>query len=257
MQKVYKEIVGFMVKSGKRIKKKAGNIDDIGITKKDLTIEDLKIERGLKKIIKKHNPSHEFYSEEENFNFVESDDVWVGDPISGTAIFIRGLAHYGMAMAHVLKGEVVFAVVYDPSVDQLYTAFKGRGAFFNGKKFKYKDMNSPSKRRVMFLLSNNWKNKKQCVEMLKALTKFKLYRPWISQAVSWCHLAKGIYNGMVCFGKDSFPNFAGSLILKEAGCKFGDLNGNTEVNPEETVFVGGDKQTYKLLLPMIKKVLKK
>ena len=52
MEKLYKEIIDFMILSGKRITKRAGQIKDIGITKKDLTEEDLRIERGLKRIIK-------------------------------------------------------------------------------------------------------------------------------------------------------------------------------------------------------------
>jgi fructose-1,6-bisphosphatase/inositol monophosphatase family enzyme len=65
----YKRITDFMLDSGKRILAKAGNIKDIGITKKDLTEEDLAIERGFKEIIQSFGPEHILFAEEENAIF--------------------------------------------------------------------------------------------------------------------------------------------------------------------------------------------
>ena len=48
MENIYHEIIEFIVQEGKRSAKRAGNIDDIGITKRYLTEEDLNIERGIK-----------------------------------------------------------------------------------------------------------------------------------------------------------------------------------------------------------------
>jgi len=254
MDKIYKKIINTMLKAGKRIRKKAGKIEDIGVAKKYLTEEDLRIERELKKIISTNFPNHEYFSEEENFNFVDAKDVWVCDPISGTATFIKGLAHYGMAMAHVHNREVVFSVVYDPSVDELYTAYKNKGAFLNGKKLQIQQ-NDDDRPNVLFLLSKNWKNINQSKEMFKKLAGFKLYRTWNSQAVSYCHVARGIYNGMVCFSKDSFPDFAGSLIVKEAGGKFTNYKNEIEPKPEDRIFVCGDDKTYKLIEPLVKEVI--
>ena len=255
MEEFYKKIIKHMIRSGKRIKKRAGRIEDIGVTKKFLTVEDLKIERELKKIIKINNPKHEFYSEEENFNFVSAEDVWVGDPISGTATFINGLAHYGMAMAHVHKGKVVFAAIYDPTVDQMYTAYKGKGAFLNGQRLKI-SKNIPDKINVLFLLSRNWKDKRISDAMLRELIKFNFYRTNNCEAISWCHLARGIYDGIVCFSKDSFPDFAGSLIIKEAGGQFFNIKGETEVAPEDRIFFGGNAEVVSKLKFIFKKITK-
>src|SRR3989339_1203866 len=140
MDKVYKQLTKYMVNAGKRIAKRAGQIDDIGVTKRYLTEEDLKIERGFKAIIKTKFPNHEFFSEEENDKFSNSDNVWISDPISGTRTFIKGLAHYGMVISHVQKGDVLFASVYDPSNDDLYVAYKNKGTFLNGNRLQIKEV---------------------------------------------------------------------------------------------------------------------
>ena len=99
MEKVCREIIDFIVSSGKRIAKRAGNIEDIGVKKQYLTEEDLAIERGMKEIIKKHCPTHEFFAEEEHDSFPENEDVWIADPISGTISLIEGLPYYAIVVA--------------------------------------------------------------------------------------------------------------------------------------------------------------
>src|SRR3989338_6115527 len=100
MEKIYTEIIAFMVSSCKRIATRAGKIKDIGIKKQWLTEEDIAIERGLKEIIQKHHPNHAFFAEEEHDSFPENENVWIADPISGTRTFIDGLPHYGIVVAY-------------------------------------------------------------------------------------------------------------------------------------------------------------
>jgi len=92
----YQKVIDFMLVSGKRLVMRAGKIADIGIIKKDLTEEDLAIERGLKEIITSFGSDHALFAEEENDVFQESKNVWAVDPISSTSSFIKGLPHYAL-----------------------------------------------------------------------------------------------------------------------------------------------------------------
>ncbi len=258
MQQVYNQLIKFMVTSGKRLAKRAGKIEDIGVTKKYLTEEDIKVERGFKEIIKKGFPTHKFFAEEENDNFLQSDDVWVCDPISGTRTFIKGLAHYGMVISHIHKGETVFAAVYDPSVDDLYTAYKNKGTYLNKNRIKIIDSNL-SKPKIVFHPSLVWEDNQPDAtrEIFEKLTKFKLYRTYNSQAINYCHMVRGIYDGIVLLAKDSFVDFAASLIVREAGGKFTNLNGQTNINSSDRVFIAGSDSVYKILKQLVDSVLKK
>ena len=80
----YKQLLDFIKSSGERLKKRTGKIADIGITKTDLTEEDIAIERGFKNIISSFGNDHILYAEEENDVFNQFENVWVVDPISGT-----------------------------------------------------------------------------------------------------------------------------------------------------------------------------
>ena len=121
---LYQQAIDFVLESGKRIVIKAGQIQDIGILKQYVTDEDLFIERSFKDLVSKFG--HTLYAEEENFNYKNSQDIWVMDPISGTKTFIKGLAHYAIVASHLHNSENVFSVVYDPSVNELFVAQKGQ-----------------------------------------------------------------------------------------------------------------------------------
>src|SRR5579863_94873 len=114
MEKEYQKIIDFMLVSGKRLIQRTGNIKDIGITKTDLTEEDLAIERGFKEIISSFEGEHVLYAEEEHDVFKNADSIWVADPISGTANFIQGKPYYSIVITHLINHKAVFAAVYNP-----------------------------------------------------------------------------------------------------------------------------------------------
>lgn len=59
--------------------------------------------------------------------------TWIIDPIDGTVNFIHGFPHTCVVIGLAVKKEMVLGIVYNPILEQLFTARKGRGAFLNGK----------------------------------------------------------------------------------------------------------------------------
>ncbi|MCM2291419.1 inositol monophosphatase [Allorhizobium sp. BGMRC 0089] len=56
------------------------------------------------------------------------------DPIDGTTNYAWGLPHFGIVLTLVEEGKVVCGAVYDPMLDELFTAERGAGAYLNGEK---------------------------------------------------------------------------------------------------------------------------
>ncbi|CAN5332125.1 inositol monophosphatase family protein [soil metagenome] len=61
------------------------------------------------------------------------DTFWLLDPIDGTENFVRGLPFVRNMATLVSGNEPVFAFVYNPITDALFTASTGNGAFRNGE----------------------------------------------------------------------------------------------------------------------------
>lgn len=244
----YQKILDFMITSGKRLVTKSGKIQDIGIAKMHLTEEDIAIERGFKEIISVFGSNHVLYAEEENTTFPDSESVWVADPISSTATFIAGLPHYAIVISHLVKGKAVFAAVYDPSVDEMFTAYAGKGSFLNSEKIKIDE----SKKSILFFPSREWR-KPEVTDVIKnSLSDYKIEDVRYSVGIICCEVARGNSGGLILLAKDSFPQFAGGLILREAGGFFTNIKGDSDIKSDDRIFVGGNRDVYGAMFPAVK-----
>jgi histidinol-phosphatase len=61
---------------------------------------------------------------------------WIIDPIDGTRDFIRGTRAWSVLIGLEEKGEVVAGFAYYPATGEMYTAAKGEGAFWDGKRIQ-------------------------------------------------------------------------------------------------------------------------
>jgi myo-inositol-1(or 4)-monophosphatase len=248
----YDKILAFMKISGDRLKEKCGKIADIGVTKAYLTEEDIAVERGFKEIIGSFGKDHFMYAEEENDNFLDHENIWIADPISGTKCFIKGEDHYSIVIAHMVKNKVIFSAVYDPSVNEFYKAYINKGAFLNDKLIRASD----GVKKVILRPSSGWKDPKVIERAEIALSKYEIERNTYSMAVNYCSVASGRFDGVASFTKDSFPEFAGGFILREAGGKFTNIKGDSNIISSDRIFIGGNEKMYNELLPLIKGIMK-
>lgn len=78
-------------------------------------------------------PDYALYGEEGVAGNQDSDSQWIVDPIDGTVNFFYGIPHYCISIALRQKGELTVGVIYDPSMDDLWTVVKGEKPYLNGK----------------------------------------------------------------------------------------------------------------------------
>lgn len=252
---MYDQVIEFVKAAGERLREKAGVLPDIGVRKRFLTEEDLRIEREFGELIKTFGSDHRLYAEEEHDTFESSDNVWVMDPISGTALFMRGLPHYAIVVSHVQKGDVVFAVVYDPSMHHCYVARKGRGTSINGERVVNTGITDTRFPAVIVSPSEGWNQSELLPRFATALKDFTMYRTPLSLGVRYAYIAAGKFDGMIALTKDSFPDFAGSLIVREAGGIFTNIDGSTDIEPTDRVFVAANPSIHAALLDITRQVL--
>lgn len=104
----------------------------------DLVTEyDRRIEQFLMNEITKIYPEHKFVAEETSANNLLSDaPTWIIDPIDGTNSFVHGLPFFAISVAMSLKKQLVIGIVYNPILNEMYTARLGAGSFLNDKPIK-------------------------------------------------------------------------------------------------------------------------
>ena len=95
------------------------------------THTDAEIERLVYGRVAASFPADSFFGEETGGSF--GPDVWVVDPIDGTANFARRIPHFCVSIAFVRDGRAELGVIYQPVTDELYVARRGSGATHNGQ----------------------------------------------------------------------------------------------------------------------------
>lgn len=61
------------------------------------------------------------------------EPTWIIDPIDGTTNFVHSFPFTCVSIALSVNKQLEIGVVYNPILEQLFTARRGRGAFLNGK----------------------------------------------------------------------------------------------------------------------------
>lgn len=246
---MYDEIIKLVKEEGEKLSKIAGTVKD-GHNEKEWTTEhDHAIEKKFYALITSFGKDHTLYSEEINNSYTASDNEWIVDPISHTINFIHGMPHYAIVVSHIHKGEVVFACVYDPSMKELFTAEKHKGAFLNGKKISVKD----SEARPLILFNpyplGSWKLD-ETIEIYKKFYPLGYIDALGSMGLQFAYVAAGRVQLVVMVNKDTFPLFAGKLLVEEAGGKFSDFKGDG-LTVESHGVIAGTKNYYQKALDLL------
>ena len=77
--------------------------------------------------------AEETNSEQKTTPVLTSEPTWIIDPIDGTTNFVHGFHHTCITIALSTEKEIVIGIVYNPILDQMFTAIKGHGAYLNNK----------------------------------------------------------------------------------------------------------------------------
>ena len=144
--------------------------------------------------------------------------LWVIDPIDGTTNFSLGLHYWGVLIARLVNGWPETGVMYFPLINELYTAQRGEGAFFNGKRLQIQSPN-PYQMATFFSCCSHTHRRYQVRVPYKT-------RILGSAGYSMCCVARGV--ALISF--EATPKVwdiaAGWLLVSEAGGTVETLDGS-------------------------------
>jgi len=136
-----------MVNIAVRAARSAGNIITRHMDRLDqLTIEskgendfvsevDRMAEDEIRAILHQAYPDHAIVGEERG-GADDAEYVWLVDPLDGTTNFLRGVPHFAVSIALKYRGALEAGVIYDPIRQELWTANRGGGCTFEGRRMR-------------------------------------------------------------------------------------------------------------------------
>lgn len=153
---------------------------------------------------------------------------WVIDPLDGTTNYIHGFNPFAVSIALRTESEVLLGVVYEVSLDECFYAWKGGGAWLNGRPIHVSD--KPLEEAMLGLElpydADSYRD-----------TGLRLIRHFYglcggirmngSAAVALCNVACGRWDGWMERHIQQWDFMAGLLIIREAGGQITNFQGDT------------------------------
>lgn len=166
-------------------------------------------------------PEAVFIAEEkDNDNSVLSSEYcFIIDPIDGTANFVHDYRHSCISLALFSHGVARYAIIYDPYLDELFTAEEGGGAYLNGERIS----TSEREPKLAMVAFGTAPYKKEALAAPTFALAEKLFRHCRdvrrcgTAALDLAYLAAGRNDIFFEYSLSPWDIAAGALIVKEAG----------------------------------------
>jgi myo-inositol-1(or 4)-monophosphatase len=179
----------------------------------------------------------------------KSGITWVIDPLDGTVNYLYGLPGWNISIAAKDQSDVIAAVVYAPTIDSLWRATKGGGAFLNNKSIKCSEPVNLNLALIATGFSYDLElRKEQGARIQKLIPQIRDLRRNGAAAVDLCYVAMGAVDAYFENSLKEWDFAAGGLIATEAGAV---ISGRTGGAPDGDMVVCAGPSLHAQLLAQI------
>ena len=256
LQQLVKKCMGIMLAAGSveeidgGIEVKPGDANFVTVF--DKKVQDTAI-NGLKEIY----PDAVFFAEEKqnSADDIFSQRCFVIDPIDGTTNFIHDYKGSSLSIAMLKNGVPVMGIIANPYKNEIFTAFKGCGAYLNGKKISVADRPLD---KALFAFGASPYNKATLGDKgFKLAHKIFMRTADIrrsgSAAIDLADVACGRLDAFFECLLSPWDFAAGAVLITEAGGILTDFEGNAPDFTHPTPVLCANKTLHKEFLDIIQK----
>lgn len=216
-----------------------------------VTEVDEKVQTLIVDIIRKEFPHDQFLAEEGDLaetKSVQADSVpvdsdkskklnlrdqrrWIIDPIDGTTNFTHGYPCFCVSIAFERNSCLEAGVIYQPILDELFFAQRGKGAYLKTSKRKKRQLQvSPREKLIESLLvtgfpyNHNDLHTNNLPLFCDLMKSSRAVRRDGSAAMNLAYVACGRFDGFWELGLKAWDVAAGLLLVQEAGGELHELS---------------------------------
>lgn len=173
-------------------------------------------------------PDHDFIAEEGLIRKKGAEYRWVIDPLDGTTNYAHRFPIFTVSIALEKKGRVILGVVNDPMREEMFSAAEGEGAFLNGRRVKVSSVTDLNRSLLAtgFPYDVRVSDVNNIDHFNHFLVRAQAIRRCGSAAMDLCYVACGRFDGFWELKLSPWDMAAGCLIVREAGGRTSDFEGN-------------------------------
>lgn len=168
--------------------------------------------------ILKSFPDHALFGEEGIGGNAASEFQWVVDPLDGTVNYFYGIPHFCVSVALRQGEKIIAGAIYDPMVDELWTAEDGALPLRNGQPVRVSERTRLGDAVVIVGLSRTAENKAAAMPvMLDLIERSRKCRFMGSAALAMAYVASGRVDAYMEPGISLWDIAAGIPLVESAG----------------------------------------
>jgi myo-inositol-1(or 4)-monophosphatase len=169
--------------------------------------------------IRRRFPDDGIISEESDVQPGRECCQWLIDPLDGTVNYAHSLPIYCVSLAYAQDGALRLGAVYNPALDECFSAELGCGARLNGEPIHASDAESLEQSLLVTGFPYDIRTHPQ--NNLDLFARFSLSSQGVrrlgSAALDLCYVAAGSFDGFWEIRLNPWDLAAGALIAREAG----------------------------------------
>jgi myo-inositol-1(or 4)-monophosphatase len=186
------------------------------VTEADGAVEDL-----LRRRIAETFPADGFLGEEGGGS--NNDNLWIVDPIDGTANFARGEPHWAVSIGFVRQGVPEIGVLAMPTLNELFAARRGHGATRNGEPIRVSGIGDMRTAAVEIGWSARRSTASYIGLVAKVMEMGATVKRSASGALGMAWVACGRVDAYLELHINSWDVAAGIVLAREAGAVVNDF----------------------------------
>jgi myo-inositol-1(or 4)-monophosphatase len=234
-------------KAARSVVRDFGEVEQLQVSRKGpadfVSAADLKVEKLLVSELRKARPDWGFRLEEGGV--VEGRDPntrWIIDPLDGTTNFLHGIPHFAISIGVEHQGEPVAGVILDPVKDELFSAEKGQGAFFNDRRLRVSARSKLTDAVVATGLPFNGKqgHEQSARELAVMMPEIAGIRRMGAASLDLAYVAAGRFEGFWERGLAPWDVCAGIVMVREAGGVVTGIKGPEDPLAGGSLLAGND-----------------
>jgi myo-inositol-1(or 4)-monophosphatase len=247
------------MKAGRSLSRDFGEVQNLQVSLKGpgdyVSQADRKAEEIIHAELSRARPGYSFLMEERGA--IEGDDgqhTWIVDPLDGTTNFLHGIPIFAISIALERQGQIVAGVVYNPAMDELYTAERGGGAFMNDRRLRVAGRSRLSDCVIATGIPHLGRGHhgKALVDLRNVMGEVSGIRRMGAASLDLAYVAAGRVDGYWEDWLSAWDMAAGMLIVREAGGFTSDRTGGQDILSGGSI-VAGNELIHKALLKTLAK----
>ena len=249
-------------KAGRSLARDFGEVQNLQVSLKGpgdyVSQADRKAEEIIYNELLKARPGYSFLMEESG-TVKGSDDQhrWIIDPLDGTTNFLHGIPIFAISIALERQGVLVAGLIYNPAMDELYTAERGGGAFLNDRRLRVSARTKLTDAVIGTGIPHLGRGDHghYLVELRNVMGEVSGIRRMGAAALDLAYVAAGRLDGFWEDALHPWDMAAGMLIIREAGGFATDKAGGHDIFGTGGI-VAGNEAIHTALLKTLKKPIK-